>query len=270
MTPTHLISQLLKSDTKYPKNLALLKKIIITTYLGRFRINGLSPDNKLSLANYLFDEERVMFDYTRLSPGKKELFLAWLLEPHQAEKEINYLKGAHVNEYRGFTSEFALSWWGRLLNWFEGRYSELWKITDLNLSLDYQLTDIEICHGKQGSLIGFNQFLVPPSGTKYKAADDPQRASLGNTKRVFITDQLVDQLTAINLKTLNFESVCKNPHPQAVEVKDYKSRHEEMHHFRQMQKYISIKSWYLRIWQWLISFFSEEKSNERSTPMDNS
>ncbi len=269
MTPQHVISQLLESDTKYPKNLDLLKKIIITAYLGRFRVNGLSPDNKISLANYLFDEERVMFDYTRLSDNKKELFLKWLTEPHQEEKEIDYFNGVHVNEYRGFTSEVALSWWGRLLSWFENRFSELWKITDLSLSLNYQLTGVEICHGQNGSLIGFNQFLAPKSGTKYKAEDDPQPEPLGNTKRVFLTDDLVEQLTRINLKNLNFESVCRRPHPQSIDIADYKSRHTEMLNYRQMQKYVDFKPWYIELWEWIVSFFVEEKSSEKDERADN-
>ena len=52
MTPQHVISQLLESDTRYPGNLDLLKKIILTTYLGRFRVNNLSPDNGVTLGNY--------------------------------------------------------------------------------------------------------------------------------------------------------------------------------------------------------------------------
>lgn len=74
MTPQHVISQLLESDTKYPQNLDLLKKIIISAYLGRLRINGLPPDNKIALGNYLFDDERMIFDFTRLSDSK-ELYL---------------------------------------------------------------------------------------------------------------------------------------------------------------------------------------------------
>ena len=74
MTPQHVISQLLESDTKYPNNLNLLKKIILSAYLGRFRVNGLPPDNKIAFGSYLFDDERVMFDFTRLSDKKKDVF----------------------------------------------------------------------------------------------------------------------------------------------------------------------------------------------------
>ncbi|BCA95372.1 hypothetical protein TUM19329_17330 [Legionella antarctica] len=255
MTPQHVISQLLESDTNYPHNLNLLKKIILTTYLGRLRINNLSPDNLITLGSYLFDEERIMFDYTRLSEHKKSLFIQWLLGSHQEEKKTVFLSGVHINEYRGFTSEVALNWWGRLISWFENRFSEQWKITDLNLSLNYQLTGIEICHGQQGSLIGFNQFLAPRTGTKYKAANDPQQEPMGNTKRVFITNALVDQLMNTDLKNINYESVCKSPHPQSIEVTNLGVRHQEMHDYRIIQRFSGHKPWYIRFWKWCASLF---------------
>ncbi|MCL9684245.1 Dot/Icm T4SS effector VpdC [Legionella maioricensis] len=259
MTPQHVISQLLESDTRYPKNLDLLKKIILTTYLGRLRINNLSPDNRVTLGSYLFDEERVMFDYTRLSDHKRALFRKWLLDDHQEEKKTVYLSNVHVNEYRGFTAEVALSWWGRLISWFEDRFSEQWKITDLNLSLNYQLTGIEICHGQHGSLIGFNQFLAPRTGTKYKAADDPQQEPLGNTKRVFITDALVDQLMKTDLNSINYGPLCKSPHPQSIEVINQEARHQEMHDYRAIQKFRDHKPWYIKLWRWCSSLLIEQE-----------
>lgn len=258
MTPQHVISQLLESDTKYPENLDLLKKIIITAYLGRLRINGLSPDNKISLGNYLFDDERMIFDFTRLSDKKRAVFIKWLLDNHQNEKERGFLSGVHVNDYRGFTAEVQLSWWGRLLNWIFNDHTEHWKITDLSLSLSYQLTGIEMCHGKQGILIGFNQFAVPPTGTKYKDLNDPQNEPLGNTKRVFITDRLVDHLTDLNYKQLRFESVCKGPHPQSIDVVNTTTRLEEMHAYRKMQSFLDLKPWYIRVWRWFASWFVRE------------
>ncbi|MBI2786789.1 MAG: phospholipase, partial [Legionella longbeachae] len=186
MTPQHIISQLLESDVpQYSQNLDLLKKIIITTYLGRLQINGLPPDNKVALGSYLFDNENIMFDFTRLSDEKRSLFKQWLLDSHQKEKSKVLLGGVRVNEYRGFTAEVSLTWWGRLINWIKGIYLDHWKISDLNLSLKnlstYQLTGIEMCHGAHGLLIGFNQFLVPGTGSKYKDPNDSQQEPLGNT-----------------------------------------------------------------------------------------
>lgn len=256
MTPQHVISQLLESDTKYPQNLDLLKKIIITAYLGRLGINGLPPDNKISLGNYLFDNERMIFDFTRLSDAKRSLFIEWLLAPHQKDKEHGFLSGVYVNDYRGFTAEAALSWWGILKNWLFNNKSEHWKITDLGLSLHYQLTGIEMCHGKQGVLIGFNQFLVPPSGSKYKDPNDSQQEPLGNTKRVFITDKLVDELVGLNYKSLNFESVCKSAHPQSIDVVNPAARHKEMYGYRRMQRFTGLKPWYIRLWRWISNLFT--------------
>ncbi|OJW11944.1 MULTISPECIES: Dot/Icm T4SS effector VpdC [Legionella] len=269
MTPQHVISQLLDSDSaQYTQNLDLLKKIIITSYLGRLQINGLSPDNKIALGNYLFDNEQMMFDFTRLSDEKRALFMQWFLEPHQQDKSKVFLRGVAVNEYRGFTAEVPLSWWGRIVSWFQGKYLEYWKTSDLDLSLkkisNYQLTGIEMCQGNHGILIGFNQFLVPGTGTKYKSPNDAQQEPLGNTKRVFITDKLVDQLISLNIGNIKFESVCKSPHPQSIEVSDLQERLDKMHDYRKMQRFMSMKPWYMRIWSWLFPWLSDEKVKSKS------
>lgn len=269
MTPQHVISQLLDSDSaQYTQNLDLLKKIIITAFLGRLQINGLPPDNKIALGNYLFDNEQMMFDFTRLSEEKRALFMQWFLEPHQENKTKAFLRGVTVNEYRGFTAEVPLTWWGRILSWFHGQYLEYWKISDLDLSLkkisNYQLTGIEMCHGNHGVLIGFNQFLVPGTGTKYKDTNDPQQEPLGNTKRVFITDKLVEQLTSLNIKNIKFESVCKSPHPQSIEVTDPQERLDKMHDYRSMQRFNSAPPWYVRIWNWLFPWWNEQRIKSKS------
>ncbi|HHI9453686.1 TPA: Dot/Icm T4SS effector VpdC [Legionella anisa] len=269
MTPQHVISQLLASDThQYPQNLELLKKIIITAYLGRLQINGLPPDNKIAFGNYLFDNEQIMFDFTRVSDEKRALFKQWFLEPHQKDKTKAFLSGVTVNEYRGFTAEVALTWWGRIVSWFQGLYQEHWRISDLDLSLKnishYQLTGIQMCHGNHGTLIGFNQFLVPGIGTKYNDPNDSQQEPLGNTKRVFITDKLVDKLIAFNVKNIKFESVCKSPHPQSIEVSDPQERLDKMHDYRKMQRFMSLKPWYVRIWSWFFPWINDEKVKSKS------
>lgn len=255
MTPQHIISQLLESDSKYPQNLELLKKIILITYLGRLRINGLAPDNKIALGNYIFDDERMMFDLSRLSDEKREQFFQWFLKPHQNEKEVVSFTSVNVNEERGFADEERLGWWSTFTNWLNGRQSERWKISDLELSLNYQLTGVELCHGEKGVLVGFNQFLVPPSGAKYKDPNDSQREPLGNAKRVIITDRLVDQLTKLNFKNIQPESVCKSAHPQAIDVLNPASRYEEMSSYRKTQSYNEVAPWYVRLWNWVTSWF---------------
>ncbi|HRD68572.1 MAG TPA: patatin-like phospholipase family protein [Legionella sp.] len=260
MTPTHVISQLLKSDTKYSGNLNLLKKIIFTVYLGRLQINGTSPDINVPLGNYLFDDERIIFDFTRLSDVKKNLYLEWLLQPHENEKKKTYFSSAYINEYRGFTAEVGLSFWGRIQNRILGRSSDQWKISDLGLSVHYQLTGIELCHGQQGVLIGFNQYLVPDTGSKYKDPNDAQSEPLGNTKRVFITNKMVDTLLTRKIKNLNFEDICKSHHPLSTHITDIRARFKDMNDYRQMQKFINIDSWYLKLWQWIKSWFTSHKN----------
>lgn len=269
MTPQHVISQLLESDTKYPKNLDLLKKIIITAQLGRLQVNGLPPDNKISLASYLFDNENIMFDFTRLCEEKRKLFTQWLLGPHQKDKTRAHFRGATVNEYRGFTAEAFLNWWGIVKSWINKRYSEYWKITDLNISLNYQLIGVEMCHGKHGILIGFDQFLVPGSDTKYHDPNDLQKAPLGNTKRVFITEQLVDQLIHKDIQHLEFESICKNPHPHSVYVANLQERLAQMYDYRSTQRYLAHPPWYVRLWNWIIPGSSEANKTKSSVVKEN-
>ncbi|KTD82274.1 Dot/Icm T4SS effector VpdC [Legionella waltersii] len=260
MTPQHVITQLLQTDTKYPKNLNLLKKIILSAYLGRLRINGLAPDNKVSLANYLFDNEKMIFDFTRLSENKRIEFDEWLLGEHQNDKQPGFLSGVYVNDYRGFTAEVALSWWGVLKQWLFSNKSEHWNITDLEFSLNYQLTGIEMFRGKNGILIGFNQFLVPPSGTKYCDPNHYHQDSGGNTKRIYITNALVDQLRNMDYAGFNYETACKSSHPHAIDVLNYSKRFKEMQDYRRMQRFTGAKAWYLRLWEWITSFFNGMKS----------
>jgi NTE family protein len=264
MIPQHIISQLLESDAKYPKTLDLLKKIIITTQLGRLQINGLPPDNSISLANYLFDNENILFDFTRLSDDKRKQFTQWLLAPHQNEKTRAYFSAIAVNEYRGFTAEVFLSWWGRIKKWFNRKYSEYWQVADLNISLNYQLTGIEICHGQNGMLIGFDQFLAPSTSFKYHDHNDSQREPLGNTKRLLITDFLVEQLLKIDIEKQDYEMLCK-PHPHSIDVFNTQERFNQMYDYRSMQRFLALNPWYLRMWHWIFPWSKEEnKSKSKS------
>lgn len=264
MTPQHVISQLLDSDIKH-KNLDLLKKIILVSYFGRLHINGVSPSNQIALGSYLFDHEQLMFDFTRLSEKKREQLEQWLLNDHQQEKEKNYFSGLSVNEYRGFTAEVQLSWWDRLMRWMQGEYSEHWKIADLDLlSLSYQLLGIDLTHGQQGILVGFRQFLVPPSGAKYKDPDELQAEPMGNTKRVFITDALVDKLTKINLNALKFEAVCKKPHPLSIDAGHPEIRYQNMRDYRSIHQYNPEQPWYSQLWDWVVSWFKSAVEPEQA------
>ena len=262
MTPQHVISELLASNSKHPKNIELLKKIILTSYLGRLQVNGQSPDNSIAFADYLFDHEQVMFDFTRLSENKKEQFNKWLLENHHQEREKAHFTKSSINEYRGFTAEVNLSFWGQILRWFKGDFTSQWKIKDIDLSLNYQLLGIEITEGQQGLLVGFRQLLVPPASTKYKSADDLEPEPSGNSKRVLVTDTLVDQLIKRDLRSVNFETICKSPHPLAIEVTDLDARHREMRSYRAIQKYTPSQPWYIKLWSWCTSWFNTTNQNQ--------
>lgn len=266
MTPQHVISQLLESDSKSLKNVEFLKKIILTAYLGRLRVNGQSPDNQISLANYLFDQERIIFDFNRVSDLKKEMFQKWLLQSANKKNNEKAYGNFAVNEYRGFTSEKQLGFWGTLKRRIRKEYTEHWKIRDLDLTLHYQLLGIDLCHGQQGTLIGFKQFLVPPSGTKYKSAENHQFEPLRNTKRVYITDKLVDQLLNLNWSTLKFESICKGPHPQAITVSNYENRYKKMLEYRTIQNYKGSNSLFSKIWNWILSWFRSEPKPTSEKP----
>ena len=98
MTSQYVISELLASNSKHSKNIELLKKIILTSYLGRLQVNGQSPDNSIAFADYLFDHEQVVFDFTRLSENKKEQFSKWLLENHHQEREKAHFTKSSINE----------------------------------------------------------------------------------------------------------------------------------------------------------------------------
>ncbi len=269
MTPQHVISQLLESDTKYPNNLNLLKKIIVAAQLGRLQINGLPPDNKISLANYLFDNEGILFDFTRLCEEQRKAFTHWLLGAHQQDKSRAHFRGTSVNEYRGFTAESFLSWWGMLKNWLKKKHSDYWKITDLTLSLHYQLTGIEMFHGEHGILIGFDQFLAPVTGTKYHESNDSQKEPLGNTKRVFITDRLVEQLIECDLQKQPFEAICKKPHPQSIHVFHMHERLGQMYDYRNMQRFLALQPWYIRMWTLLFPWLREGHKSKSKPMVDN-
>lgn len=265
MTPQHVISQLLEADAaKQSKNIALLKKIILTCALGQLRINGMPPDNQIALGSYLFDNERIMFDFTRLSEEQRGLFEKWLLEEHEADKDKKYLSSSSVNEHRGLTAEQPLSLWGRFVSWIQGQYADRWHINKLDLlSLNYQLLSMDMIYGQYGTSIGFEQFLVPSTGVKYKALHDAQKEPLGNTKRVYITPDLVDKLQKLKLDTVQFGVLCKKPHPLAVHVYDVATRYQRMFEYRTIHAYVPKKPWYARFWSWLISLFRKNDVTPR-------
>lgn len=267
MTPQQVISELLESDLNDSPNLLLLKKIILISSLGRLRVNGLPPDNKIQLADYLFDEEAIMFDFTRLSEEKRTQFINWFITPHNKDKELHNTSHFTLDERRGYTAEVQLRWWEIVKGWFLGDYSNYWKINEVQFSINYQLNGIDLYHGKQGMLISFAQLLVPPSRKKYKNPADPQIEPLGNTKRLILTNSLVDKLMEINLSHYNMSSLCNRPHPQSVTVHDEVARHRDMEAFRKTHQFYFKKPWYSRLWTWFKNLFRDEEEQQTSEPL---
>ena len=255
MSPAQYILNLLTNDEQYPNNCTLLKKIILTAYLGRLQINGLPPDDQYTLADYLFDDEHILFDYTRLSEGQKAKFKEWLLDPHQEDKTYSETSSETINEYRGFTAQVSLNWWGRIKRFFGISNTDHWKVRDRTLSIGYQLNGIDMCHGKFGTLIGFDQLFAPRLSEKYTNPHFKSLKTIGNTKRVFITDKLVDLLIQNQLNNNKLSDFCFKAHPHAVFVEDYKQRHIDMYNYRAMQRFKVHKPWYWRLWEWLLSWF---------------
>lgn len=258
MSPAEWISNLLTTEAQYPNNTTLFKKVILTAYLGRLQINGLPPDNQYSLADYLFDDEHILFDFTRLSEDQKNKFKKWLLESHQDDKTFSDTNSETINEYRGFTAQVTLNWWGRIKRFFGISTAEHWKLKERTLSIGYQLNGINMCHGRYGTLVGFDQLFAPRASEKYTNPYFKPLKPIGNTKRVFITDKLVDLLIQNPLDADKIADFCFKAHPHAVHVEDMKQRHEDMNNYRAMQKFKIHKPWYMRLWEWLLSWFPRE------------
>lgn len=251
------------------ENKALLKKIILTSYLGWLRVNSLSPDKKYSLADYLLDEENVIFDFTRVSLNQRRKFEHWLLDAHQEHKGTAFLKQVRMSEHRGYSAEVPLNNWGKFTSWlFRKRYDN-WCLGGMTLSLEHQLTGLNICYGKKGLLISFNQFMPPAVGDKYSNPESRKQDSRGNAKRVFITDQLVDQLTQIKIDECQFDKICKSPHPFAQQVKNYPKRFKQMHEYRQAERFLAVKPWYKRLFNWFVGLFKGKPRVDASTSQDN-
>lgn len=246
-----VLSDLLRKDINSNPNIVLLKKFIFCVNQGWFRINGLAPDKAYTLGDYLQDDERIIFDYTLLSDEAKERFESWFLLPHAEDARMAFLSGVATNDYRGYTAEVGLSWWGRITNlFFYQKKSYHWNLAPLELSLDYQLTGIEICKGKQGILIGLQQFATANTVNKYHKQEDNQEEPLRNVKRLVLTDDLVDSITQANLDQQDFDAMIYKPHPFSVEVNRSNQRFQDMLEYRQTQRLIAKLPWYIRLWRW--------------------
>ncbi|KTC96591.1 Dot/Icm T4SS effector VpdC [Legionella erythra] len=262
MARENVLSDLLHRNTAEHPNTRLLQKILLCIHRGWFRINGLAPDSHYTLGNYLLDDERIIFDYTRLSDEAKEKFIHWFLTPHCHNAQMAFLSGVATNDYRGYTAEVGLSWWGRITNLlYYRRKAYHWPLTPLELTLNYQLTGVEICPDKYGLLIGLKQFATESNGSKYRDPDDNQLTPLRNAKRLILTDRLVESLIHEDLDALNYDDMIFKPHLYAIRVPLQNQRMEEMYEYRQTQRFITTQTWYQRLWRWIKSWY-EKPNNE--------
>ncbi|KTD16138.1 Dot/Icm T4SS effector VpdC [Legionella jordanis] len=262
MSRKDVLNDLLSQDIVHHPNVLLLKKFLLCVHHGWFRINGQPPDSKFSLSDYLLDDERIIIDFTRMSEISRKKFLQWFLAPHREQAYTALLSGVTTNNYRGYTAEVGLSWWGRITNLlFYRRKSYHWHLAPLELSLNYQLTGLEICEDTHGLLIGFNQLAPGETGTKYREPQDNQTEPLRNTKRVILTDAMVEHLLTTDIQAQNFSSMVSNPHPFAVRVLCQSKRMQDMREYRQTQRLITTKSWLQRLFDRLKAWFTKP-SNE--------
>jgi NTE family protein len=252
MTRESVLAKLLHQDETLHPNSLLLKKFLLCAHHGWFRINGCAPDKLFTLGDYLFDDERIVFDFTRLSETSRDEFMNWFMTPHQDNAFRAYPTGVATNDYRGYTAEVGLSWWGRITNLlFYKKKSYLWNLAPIELSLHYQLNGIEICKGENGLLIGLNQFAIDEIDNKYHEPADNQDKPLRNTKRVLLTDNIVKELLATDLQATDYEAIINNPHPYSINVLLPEKRVNQMHEYRQTQRFIATLPWYTRLWRWI-------------------
>ncbi|MDI9818773.1 MULTISPECIES: Dot/Icm T4SS effector VpdC [unclassified Legionella] len=251
-----VLSALLRKDIVHYPNILLLKKFLLTVHLGWFRINGMPPDSQYSLGDYLLDDERIILDFTRMSERVRDKFLRWFIKPHDGNAHMAFLSGVATNNYRGYTAEVELSWWGRVTNLlFYKKKSYHWYLAPLEFSFNYQLTGMEICQDEHGLLIGLNQFSVEDKGLKYHHPEDGQVDPLRNAKRVFLTDKMVESLMVADIESYDFDSIIYKPHPFSIHVSSNSQRMKAMKEYRETQRLFSVKPWYLKLLSWIKSWF---------------
>ncbi|QDQ39001.1 patatin-like phospholipase family protein [Legionella geestiana] len=248
-------------DERIDNNRLLFKKYLLTVAGGWLRINNLFPDNRYTLADYLFDNERIIIDFSRLEPSRRERFLRWFLTPHEEDASRFYLSAVDTSEYRGYTAEVALSYWGRIKNWLlYGKRTRHWQLDSLSLSMDYQLTGMEVDEGEQGLLVGLNQTRTPAGDEKYRnPAENFESGVTGNTKRVYLTDAVIDELLERDIHTMDeeaFLTILDTPHPLSIPVTSDETRWRLMREWREGEFFVTPLFWYQRLWRWIVSLFT--------------
>lgn len=244
------LRETLTKDASTNSNTLLLKKYITCVHHGWFRINGLPPDESFNLVDYLLDDERVIIDFTRISEESRDKFLNWFLTPHMEHASQAYLSGVSTTDYRGYTAEVGLSWLGRVSNLLYFREkSYRWPLTATELSAKYQISGIKIYPGSQGLLVKLNQPQSGNTGLKYHASADNQNEPLRNTKRLLLTETMVNKLLSLDLESQDYVKMLNNPHSFSIKVNSKDSRRKAMSEYRDTQRLLNPSSWSQQFWQ---------------------
>lgn len=246
-------------------NLILLKKYLLCVQQGWFRINGVSPDKNYHLGNYLFDDERVLLDFTHLSDEARKNFTEWFLSPHK-DKHITHFSPIQTNDYRGYTAEVELSWWGRLMNLLLYRKKAYhWPFSSSTAKLgERQLQGISVYPGENGLFINVKQNKTESTNYKYSNPQSNQDTPFLNVKRVFLNNELVSQLQKIDLSKPNYDEIIASPHPFAIPVDNKHKRFREMSDYRIAEKLEKKQYWYQRVFNFIVGFFWKNKEQKSS------
>jgi len=269
MPGNEVLTDLLNQDGLTHPNSDLLKKYVLCLHRGWFRVNNAPPSDQFSLGDYLLDDERVVLDFTHLTEREKAGFLEWFLKPHGEHANRAFLSGVKTTDYRGYTAEVPLSWWGRITNLlFYKKKSWEWPLTPLDLvpnaqlEINHQINGLELCEGANGLLISLNQLGADEQPGKYQAPGSIQNGLLRNTKRVYLTADLVKRLKAIRLEDEDFNACVNQPHPYAVPIRNQNAYYKSMKNYRHTQRLEIPLSWYKRIWKWILSWFNPKQADE--------
>jgi len=269
---THCMSDsidlnLLFSTSKFNPNIILLKKIVALTWLGIVKINGQLPNEAYDLQDYLFSNGTFTVDFSALDSPTRTKFEKWLFDPHMNDCTESYFHDVFANDFRGYTSEIKLNWWGRILNFFFYRKASMnWTITPLEISSKNQFRKLFCNFGENGFLLGFD-FLNLRNLLDFKKDSDIENINdQPNSKRIKLTSQIVDALLHLNLDEFDAKKVLKQKHPLSISVSEKMKGERQMlmNEYRFTYLYEDRNPWYKRLWQWFLSLFNSKKI-EKST-----
>ncbi|MCC5791022.1 MAG: patatin-like phospholipase family protein [Legionellaceae bacterium] len=250
-------------------NITLLKKLVVVSYYGNLQINGQLPSATQRLEQYLMARGNCIIDLCALDPVSRHRFEQWLLDPHMNDAQQSYWDGVIASDYRGYTTEVCLSWWGRVLNWiYYRRSSHTWFIEPLVLSFGTQLRSFSVTRAENGLVFGFHIFNPGGLINFSNAVDEEKANNQDNSKRIVLTSRLVNLLCQLDLSKIKADKLLQDTHPLSITVPQYKlaERRNAMEEYRKTELYESNIPWYQRLWSWIISWFIESNAESLAQP----